>query len=586
MPPWPLKEHYQRLLSKETGTIVKDPGGRLKIVALYPNTYAVGMANLGLGVLYRLINAEPGFLCERAFLPGRRAHALYQKTGAPLLSLESCRPAAEFDLVLASISFENDAPNLVRMLEHAGLGALAREREGPLVIAGGVVPMLNPEPLAEIMDGFLLGEAEVVLKPFLDCFPEAAGLPREEALLLLAREVPGFYAPRFYRPSYGPDGRLASFSPTKDVPQRIKAPKYSGDPGGLARSVVSAPGPQFGDMHLIEVGRGCGHGCRFCAAGHLLRPPRQGHARDFQREALAAAPQGGRVGLVSAAVTDLEGVDGLAEKVVAAGGCISVSSLRADRLTPELAGALAQSRRQSVALAPEAGSERLRRVINKRLGEEDLVRAVEMLITAGVPNLKFYFMLGLPGEEDQDLEQTIGLIKRLRQQVVSLSRSRGRLGLVTVSLNAFVPKPWTPFQWEAMAPEKILKARMKRLQKALAPLANLKVVTDVPKYAILQAALARGDRRLTRLLMALARDPAPQRAWKQTGLSLDFYALRRRERGELLPWDFVDHRISTAYLWAEAERARAAKESAPCDVAKCRRCGVCGDEDATPDASA
>ena len=177
-------------------------------------------------------------------------------------------------------------------------------------------------------------------------------------------------------------------------------------------------------------------------------------------------------------------------------------------------------------------------------------------------------------------------IKRLRQQVVSLSRPRGRLGRITVSLNAFVPKPWTPFQWEAMAPEKILKARMKRLQKALAPLANLKVVTDVPKYAILQAALARGDRRLTRLLMALARDPAPQRAWKQTGLSLDFYALRRRERGELLPWGFVDHRISVGYLWAEAERARAAKESAPCDVAKCRRCGVCGGEDALLDTSA
>jgi radical SAM superfamily enzyme YgiQ (UPF0313 family) len=279
--------------------------------------------------------------------------------------------------------------------------------------------------------------------------------------------------------------------------------------------------------------------------------------------------------LVSAAVSDLPGVESLAVAVVQAGGRLSVSSLRADRLGPGLAQALAMSRHQSVALAPEAGSARLRRVLNKHLTEEQLAAATEALIAAGVPNLRLYFMLGLPTETDEDVGELITLARRIRQQVVSASRPKGHLGLVTVSVSPFVPKPWTPFQWLAMASLDVIQARLKRVKDELGRLANLKVSSDVPKYARLQGAIARGDRRLGPLIARLAGGEQPGRAEKALGLDLDFYAGRERERGEVLPWAFLDHGIDPDYLWAEAGRAMQAKESPECQPQVCRRCGVC-----------
>jgi radical SAM superfamily enzyme YgiQ (UPF0313 family) len=573
--PRPLLDYHQRLLREERGSVRQEPGGRLNAVLLYPNTYQVGAANLGLAVVYSLINQRPDALCERAFLPDRVSRPLYEKSGAPLLSLESSRPISEFDLILATVSFENDSPNLAAMLAQGKVGP----GQGPLVVAGGVVPMLNPEPLAHMVDGFLLGEAEVVLERFLDALGERAGLPRRELLAELAREVPGFYAPGFFEAEYHPDGTLKSFEPFIDVPSRVLVPKYRGPASGLASSVFQAPSAQFGDMTLLEVGRGCGRGCRFCAAGHLFRPPRLGAVGDFLERAVSTATRGGKVGLVSAAVTDLNEVALLTQEVVAAGGRVSVSSLRADRVTPELAESLAASHHQTVALAPEAGSERLRRVINKGLSEDDLAGAVECLIAAGVPNLRLYFMVGLPGEEDEDIEELIALARRVRQQVVSLSRPRGRLGMVTLSVNPFVPKPFTPFQWEPMAGLKLLKSRMERIKRALKPLANMKVNFEVPKYAVLQAVISRGDRRLAGLISALAQGLKPERAYAAAQVSPEFYAQRRREQGELLPWDFLDHGLKPGYLWREAQRGMEAKPSPSCDPEHCRRCGICGDDD-------
>ncbi|MCB2185707.1 MAG: radical SAM protein [Deltaproteobacteria bacterium] len=572
---WPLEKMHREILAREQGTIRKETGGRHNLVILYPNTYQVGMANLGLATVYRLVNAAADFLCERAFLPDQAARALYKKTRVPLLSLESSRPVAEFDLVLATLPFENDAPNLAAMLDLAGLARPGRPEAGPLVVAGGVVPMLNPEPVAPLVDALLLGEAEAALEPFLRVWAGLRGRPRAEQLLALVERVPGFYAPELYQPAYAPDGTLASFTPLAEVPPRIAVPRYTGPAAGLAQSVVSAPGPEFGDMLLLEVGRGCGHACRFCAAGHVFRPPRLGRAEDFATPALAAAARGERVGLVSAAVSDLPGTAGLARQVHQAGGTLSVSSLRADCLDPELVEALALSRHQTVALAPEAGGLRLRQSLNKQLTDQELFRAVEALIQGGVPNLKLYFMVGLPGETREDVAAIGELVKAVRQQVVSLAREKGHLGLITVSLAAFVPKPWTPFQWEAMASLKEIKARLAQVQADLATTANVKVNHEVPKYAVLQGVISRGDRRLAPLLGALGRGAKLPAAYGATGVDPVFYAQRARPREELLPWSVVDPGIRPDYLWAEAERARQALSSPPCDPEHCRRCGVC-----------
>ena len=573
--PWLLQEYHRKLLGQERGAVRKDPGGRFKTALVYPNTYQVGLANLGLAVVYGLLNRQQDILCERVFLPDRTSLPLYEKSRSPLLSLESSRPLDEFDLILVTFSFENDAPNLAAMLQRGGLGLDWASRSGPLVIAGGVAAMLNPEPYAELLDGFLLGEAEVVLLPMVEKLREHWGLEREALLLKLAQEVEGFYAPRFYHPSYGDDGRLSAFEPLAQVPASIAAPKYRGPADGLARSVFQAPGPEFGQMRLFEVGRGCAHGCRFCAAGHILRPPRLGRAEDFMAPALEAAANGEQIGLVSAAVSDLPGVAALGARVNQAGGRVSVSSLRADRIQPDLAACLAGSGHQTVALAPEAGSERLRRILNKNLDENDLLQAVENLIRGGVPNLRLYFMVGLPAEEEQDIDELISLVRRLRQQVVSYSRAKRRLGQVTISLNAFVPKPFTPFQWEPMAPIKLIGDRMSRIKKELGRVANLKVIHDVPKYAQLQAVLSRGDRRLAGLISLLAQGEKPNRAYKQAGVSPQFYAHRRREPDELLPWSHVDHGLSVQYLWTEAQRAHQEKLTPACNPGKCRRCQAC-----------
>jgi radical SAM superfamily enzyme YgiQ (UPF0313 family) len=575
---WPVREYHANLLKEETGWVKKEPGGRLNVALLYPNTYQVGLANLGLAVVYDMLNQRADTFCERAFLPDRAGLKIQQKAKAPLLTLESCRPLDEFDLILASISFENDYPHLVRMLEMAGLEPWADKRTGPPIIAGGVAMMLNPEPLALLMDGFLLGEAEVILDPFIQALKEAPSDSKEDFLLHLSKNAPGFYAPVFYTPDYHEDGRLKSFKPSHGLPKRVSAPKYTGPAKGMAQSVFQAKGPELADMKLLEVGRGCGHGCRFCAAGHIYRPPRLGHADDFMEPALAAAKKGDKIGLVCAAASDLEGIDDLAAEVIRLGGKISVSSLRADRLGDDLVKALAQSRHQTVALAPEAGSPRLRRIINKHLTEKDLAKGVEKLIQGGVPNIRLYFMVGLPEETDEDISEMIGLIKRIRQQVVSLSRARGHLGRVTISMNAFIPKPWTPFQWQPMAPLKTVKQRMNQVKKELAGMPNLKVVADVPKYARLQAVLSRGDRRLAPLLLALAKDPNPQRAFNDLNLDAGFYADRMRDEEELFPWDFVDHKITKNYLLTEAKRAMMEKQSPDCNPAKCTRCGVCGNK--------
>lgn len=564
---------WKRYAAAEDGAIRKHARGKIRIALAYPNRYAVGMANLGLHVVYGLLNRYEDVVCERVFLPENDELAVGR-----LATFESGLPVAAVDLIAFSISFESDYSHLLTLLKLAGmpLQAADRDERHPLVMAGGVACFLNPEPIAAFVDGFLIGEAEAILPQFLQVFHP--GVERRAMLKTIARSVAGAYVPRFYAAHYAADGTLSAWIPTEDVPSRIVRPYVQDLSATATCSTVLTPHTALGGSLLVEVGRGCPHGCRFCSAGFVYRPPR------FRTEvALAQTIEQGlarshHIGLVGAAVSDLPGIASLCRRFSGPDITLSFSSLRADALSPELLDALNRSRVKTATIAPEAGSERLRRVINKGIQEEDVLKAAAALVAHGIPNLKLYFMVGLPTETIADVDAIVVLVKHIKHEFLKSSRTRGAIGTLTVSVSSFVPKPFTPFQWAAMAPAAELKARIKRIQAGLKRVPNVRVHSDLPRWAYIQALLARGDRRVSDLLMrADAAGGNWAHALKTGPLNPDFYVLRERGPEEILPWDFIDHRISKSYLLKDYRRALEGRPGVVCRVESCRLCGACGE---------
>lgn len=563
-------------LAAEVGTIRKSGPHRLRVVLVYPNRYAVGMSNLGFQVVYRLLNGLEGVACERAFLPDEPAPA-----GRRLASVETGRPLTDFDIIAFSVSFENDYPNILDALAAAGLPLPSRERKDahPLVMAGGVACLLNPEPLAHFIDCFLIGEAEAMLADFIDCLQEN-GFPekrdRRHLMAACARQVAGVYVPQFYRPVYGETGALATIEVLADVPAAIKRPYLADLSRTPACSTVITPHTTFESTFLIEVGRGCPHGCRFCSAGYNYRPPRFRPPELLQACLRQGAALTDRIGLVGAAVSDLPGLKELCRQAQADNVRVSFSSLRADALDEDLVAALAGSRVKTATIAPEAGSERMRRVINKGIDEEAVLRAAALLVDGGIPNLKLYFMIGLPTETTDDIEAIVGLCKRIKHVFLSHSRGRKRIGEITVGLSCFVPKPATPFQWAAMDDTAGLKEKIRTVKQGLRKVPNVRVHADVPRWAYIQALLSRGDRRVAGLLeLAHAHRQNWPQSLKETPLNADFYVLRPRPVDEVLPWDFIDHGIKKSFLIREYRRALGGRPTPACPVDDCRRCGIC-----------
>ena len=561
----------QEFLEAEIGTIRKLWKGRISVALVYPNRYHVGMSSLGYQTLYDLLNKLDRVVCERAFLSDGKG----SETVRPA-TIESGRPIADADIIAFSISFENDYPHLLTILDQAGIPLRSGERSArhPLVIAGGVACFLNPEPIAPFIDCFLLGEAEGILPRFFQIFE-----PRTSKRVLLknlARDVPGAYVPAFYQPRYHDDGTLAAFEPLEDVPPKIKR-VYLKDLNQISTcSAVVTPHTTFDRSFLIEVGRGCPHGCRFCSAGFIYRPPRFRPIAQLEQTIEQGARLTDRIGLVGAAVSDLPEIEELCGKFYDQNIRFSFSSLRADRLTPGLLSILKKSNVKTATIAPEVGSERMRRVINKGITEEDVLTAAGVLVDNGIPNLKLYFMIGLPGETEADVDGIIKLVKQIKHRFLTSSRARKRIGTITVSLNSFVPKPSTPFQWAAMDEVKTLKRKTKKIKNELKKVANLRINSDIPRWAYLQAMFSRGDRKVADILISAH---ANKGNWAQTlktvPVNPDFYVLRERDLNEKLPWDFIDHGIKKSFLQREYQRAKQELTTPICQVETCRICGVC-----------
>lgn len=548
------------------------------------------MSSLGYQLVYALLADDDQLVCERFFLP---------ENGEPLRSMESQRPLNHFPILCISISFEHDYLHLVQMLRSAGIEPFAKDRdasisnEQPLVICGGVATFMNPEPLAPFVDLMILGEAEPVLGRLVDDIAQNyQRKSRPELLRQLACRHSSCYVPGFYTPDYDEGGALRGYRAQEGIPERVTKSVVEHSPVA-GHSQLITPEAEFSEMHLTELGRGCSRGCRFCAAGFIYRPPRLWDGDAVVEGLRARYSDIDRVGLLGMEMANTDSLEMISDYLRESGCALSFSSLRADRLNQPLIELLSASSLKSVAIAPDGCSERLRRVINKGLDEEDLLNAAERLVDAGIFKLKLYLMIGLPTESDEDLQEAIDLVKKIKARIDPIGKARGRLTEIGISVNCFAPKPWTPFQYhpfgmsEALEPGKTgdskkvileLKRRQKMLRRELSKIANVHLQFDKPESVLFQAVLARGDRRIGEVLNDMAELGLNwKQAMKRNGLSPEQFAICGFDEKSWFPWYIIDHGIRHDYLWHEYQRAFAEKTTRACNTSICRRCGVCNE---------
>jgi len=594
-------ESYKQKLATEEGFVVKHGAG-LRVALCYPNTHSIGMANLGMHTMYELFNKIPEVSCERVFLPDDFEMREYEKTRTPLLSLETQTPIRDFDVVAFSISFETDYLNMAKMLQLSNIPVWAEERNHfhPLVIMGGAASFLNPEPIADFTDIIAVGEGEILAHQLVDAILEHGN--KEDILLNLAKLGRGFYIPSLYDVVYNDDGTIFDYLPKeKGVPRRVGRAVSALNPkeGTLRRALkrgeteladflinqdifcpstsVWSPKAEMGDRLLVEISRGCSQGCRFCWAGYNYYPPRVVPAKDILAKAREWRDKTDKIGLVSTAVCDHPEISTILRELRAMDYRISVSSLRLDQISDELLDALVESKDQQIAVAPETGSDRLRRVINKNLTNDEIVDICGAVFDRGMLTIKLYMMVGLPTETPEDLDEMFVLVERIKNRMLEAGKKFGRAGKIIPSLNGFVPKPNTPLQWDGICDEKELKQRIKYVCKGLSRIPNVEVRFMSSRIAHEQALFSSGDRTVAKVIEAAARTGGNIReTLRQLNFDDSFHISRNRSYDEFLPWSIVDSGLSFEFLKEEHEKAQAALSSKPCPaVEKCTTCGVC-----------
>ena len=570
---WNLQKEVRDILATEIGTQIYAPGVRVPVAFLYPNTYHLGMSNLGLHILYQILNGK-GWACERFFLPEAKKQTEYVKTKSALFSMETQRPLANFPYICATISFEMDYLNFLRQLELGHIKLLAAERgeKDPFVIIGGPCATFNPEPLADFADMVVIGEGEETLPKLLQLLEQLRMEKKDrKEKLLAAAQLPGVYVPQFYKPVYDDAGHFAAMERLADVPETIVRQWVRDLDEYPHTSAIISPYTEFSNMFIVEVARGCGRHCRFCMAGYCFRKPRSRNLNLLLEDIRNRPEATAKVGLMGAAVSDYPEMKQLTKTLAEEAVPFSCASLRADSLDLPLVQALAKSGQRTMTVAPEAGSVRMRAAINKGITEEHIYEAMEYAAQAGMPNTKLYFMIGLPGESDEDIEEMVSLVHRVRKRMDEL----GHTGDLVLSVNAFVPKPFTPYQWSPLENIKTLKRRFKLLQTGFKKDRRIRLLTESLKETVLQAVLARGNRKLgTVLQWANAHQVGLKEALQSNGMDPELLACRKIETESPLPWDHLDMGVTKNYLKKERKYSETGKFTPQC-FDGCERCGVC-----------
>jgi radical SAM superfamily enzyme YgiQ (UPF0313 family) len=539
-----LNTFRKKILDQEIGTVFKKWHKKISVALIFPNTYTVGMSNLGFQTIYHLLNKLDHVVCERIFV-NKRTQA------CECISIESGRPLSDFNIIAFSLFIENDFINIVHALTLSGIAIRAKDRnqDAPLILAGGVITFLNPEPVAPFIDIFYIGEADDLLPQIF----ENIHLSQNKSQILNQLELyPGIYIP--------------------DCHQKVSRQYIQDITTFQTESTVITPNTTFASTFLTEVSRGCSHGCRYCGSGFVYRPPRF-RTYDQLSDSIDIAQQiTNKVALLGAAVSDLPFLDSLCEQVHEKGMTMALSSFRADAMSDKWLSFAVNAGIKTMTIAPDTGSERLRRVVNKGMCESDILSCVEKLVRAGIMNIRVYLMIGLPTETWDDILLTAEFCKKMQGVFIDTSRAKKKIGQMTINLNCFIPKASTPFQWTGLETIASLTKKIKYLKKQLQKLPNILFQVDSPRKAYIQALLSRGDQQMSHLI---ERAYQLQGNWSQAMKSFDFnHLVAPRQITEALPWDFIDQGIKKNFLAKEYQNALAGKISEAC-FDGCRRCGIC-----------
>jgi len=552
----------------------------IRVLLVYPNTTEVALANLGYQRVYTLLNDMDGVVCDRYSLPNDWKPEWQSLKSSALRSHELNLPAHEFDMIAFSISFEPDYLHAVTLLKYFNipLESNDRGREHPLILAGGSAIFINPEPLAECVDAFFIGEGENLADQFFNLFTHSDWQdPRE--LLKASTDIPGIYVPQFY-PTICDEDTIVGYTPEPEVPERVIR-YWTGKTEDLCtHTEIPSETTTFKDMALMEVTRGCIWACRFCTAGFIYRPPRLPDLQltyDSLQNVLSKQDKpSDTIGLVGPSVTDHPDLLGLAHRIVAEGKKLSFSSLRMETLTDELVDLILISGQKTLTVAVDGPSERMRNVINKAATDDFIVEKCRFLTQKGILHLKIYSIIGLPGETDEDIDQFITLVERVHKVYVEACSERGNIGNLTIGLSPLIPKPGTPFQWHPMESVASLKKKFLRLRKTFGRLSYLKLSFGSPNEAFLQTYLSRGDRSLIKFFRNyLDQDHDAKAALKQNQKEVESFVYRQYEKDDFLPWDIIDHGYRNNFLWDDYQRGLKERHTPVCDTAVCKICGIC-----------